>query len=60
MPLVSPRHPRQTVVPKRQYRLSAHADSAGIWRGTLRVTFWEALAMAITYGIGSLFGTTIA
>ena len=40
--------------------VGAQAGGAGIWRGTLRVTFWGALAMAITYGIGSLFGTTIA
>lgn len=40
--------------------VGAQAGGAGIWRGTLRVTFWGALAMAITYGIGSLFGTTVA
>ncbi len=40
--------------------VGAQAGGAGVWRGTLRVTFWGALAMAITYGIGSLFGTTIA
>ncbi len=39
--------------------VGAQAGGAGIWRGTLRVTFWGALAMAITYGIGSLFGTVI-
>jgi hypothetical protein len=26
-------------------------------RGAIRVTFWGALAMALTAGIGSLFGT---
>jgi VIT1/CCC1 family predicted Fe2+/Mn2+ transporter len=40
--------------------VGAQAGGAGIWRGTVRVTFWGALAMAITYGVGSLFGTTVA
>jgi VIT1/CCC1 family predicted Fe2+/Mn2+ transporter len=27
--------------------------------GTLRVTFWGAVAMALTYGAGALFGTIV-
>jgi len=37
--------------------LAARAGGAGIMLGALRVTFWGALAMAITAGIGALFGT---
>ena len=29
------------------------------WRAVLRVTFWGAVAMAVTAAIGALFGTTI-
>ena len=36
--------------------LSARAGGAGLLRGTARVTFWGALAMAITAGAGALFG----
>jgi len=37
--------------------LAAHTGGAPILIGTVRVTFWGALAMAITAGIGALFGT---
>lgn len=37
--------------------VAARTGGAPILRGTLRVTFWGALAMAITAGIGALFGT---
>ena len=37
--------------------LSAHAGGAAIMTASLRVTFWGALAMALTAGIGKLFGT---
>ena len=37
--------------------LAAHTGGARILIGTVRVTFWGALAMAITAGIGALFGT---
>jgi VIT1/CCC1 family predicted Fe2+/Mn2+ transporter len=37
--------------------LAARAGGAKSLLGALRVTFWGALAMAITYGVGSLFGT---
>jgi VIT1/CCC1 family predicted Fe2+/Mn2+ transporter len=39
--------------------LAAWAGGAGIWIGALRVTFWGALAMAVTAGAGALFGTAI-
>ena len=37
--------------------LAARAGGAGMLVGALRVTFWGALAMAVTAGVGSLFGT---
>jgi VIT1/CCC1 family predicted Fe2+/Mn2+ transporter len=37
--------------------LAAHAGGAGVRVGAIRVTFWGALAMAITAGVGALFGT---
>ena len=37
--------------------LAARAGGAGVMVGALRVTFWGALAMAVTAGIGSLFET---
>src|ERR1700676_214835 len=36
--------------------LAAHAGGAGVTIGAIRVTFWGALAMAVTAGVGSLFG----
>jgi vacuolar iron transporter family protein len=38
--------------------LAAYTGGAKMIPGTLRVTFWGALAMAITAGVGALFGTT--
>jgi len=38
---------------------AARVGGANIWIGAGRVTFWGALAMAITAGIGHLFGTVI-
>jgi vacuolar iron transporter family protein len=38
--------------------LAAHAGGAGLTVGAIRVTFWGALAMAATAGVGALFGTT--
>jgi vacuolar iron transporter family protein len=35
---------------------SARVGGAGVWLGAWRVTFWGALAMAITAAAGSLFG----
>ena len=37
--------------------LAAHAGGAGVTMGAIRVTFWGALAMALTAGVGWLFGT---
>lgn len=39
--------------------LAAHAGGASAVVGAVRVTFWGALAMAITYGVGALFGTAV-
>jgi len=39
--------------------LSARAGGAGRGRAVLRVTFWGALAMALTAAIGRLFGTVV-
>jgi len=39
--------------------IGAKAGGAGLLKPTFRVTFWGALAMAITSGIGALFGTVI-
>jgi VIT1/CCC1 family predicted Fe2+/Mn2+ transporter len=36
---------------------AARAGGAGVTVGAMRVTFWGALAMAVTAGIGALFGT---
>ena len=37
--------------------LAARAGGAGVLLGAMRVTFWGALAMAVTAGVGALFGT---
>lgn len=39
--------------------VGAKAGGANILRATIRVTFWGALALAITAGIGKLFGTVV-
>jgi vacuolar iron transporter family protein len=39
--------------------LAAHAGGARRAVGSLRVTFWGAFAMALTYGVGALFGTVV-
>lgn len=39
--------------------LAARVGGANIWKGALRVGFWGALAMAITAGIGTLFGAVV-
>ncbi len=36
--------------------LAARVGGAPVWRATWRVTFWGALAMALTAGAGALFG----
>jgi VIT1/CCC1 family predicted Fe2+/Mn2+ transporter len=40
--------------------LAARAGGAGVLAGAMRVTFWGALAMAVTAGVGALFGTVTA
>jgi vacuolar iron transporter family protein len=37
--------------------MAARAGGAGVTVGAIRVTFWGALAMALTAGVGALFGT---
>jgi len=37
--------------------LAARAGGAGVLLGAMRVTFWGALAMAVTAGVGALFAT---
>lgn len=39
--------------------LAARAGGARATTGAVRVTFWGALAMAITYGVGALFGAVV-
>ena len=39
--------------------LAAFVGGAGAVRGAVRVTFWGALAMALTAGVGALFGTVV-
>jgi VIT1/CCC1 family predicted Fe2+/Mn2+ transporter len=40
--------------------LAARAGGAGVLVGAMRVTFWGALAMALTSGVGALVGTATA
>ncbi|MCB1214118.1 MAG: VIT family protein [Deltaproteobacteria bacterium] len=39
--------------------LSAKAGGSSMLRGAVRVAFWSALAMAITAGVGALFGVAV-
>jgi len=39
--------------------VAAKTGGADIWRASARVTFWGALALALTAGIGKLFGTVV-
>ena len=39
--------------------IGAKAGGANVLRATARVTFWGALAMALTAGIGAMFGTAV-
>jgi len=39
--------------------LAARAGGAGVMTGAMRVTFWGGLAMAMTAGIGWLFGAVV-
>lgn len=40
--------------------LAAFAGGASATKGALRVTFWGALAMALTAGVGAIFGTSVS
>lgn len=40
--------------------LAANAGGSSMWSAAWRVSFWGALAMAVTYGVGSLFGVQLA
>ena len=39
--------------------VAAKAGGAGMVRGSLRVLFWGAIAMAVTAGVGKLFGAVV-
>jgi vacuolar iron transporter family protein len=39
--------------------IGARAGGADVPKATLRVTFWGALAMALTAAIGAAFGTAV-
>jgi VIT1/CCC1 family predicted Fe2+/Mn2+ transporter len=39
--------------------LAAGAGGAGVWTGAIRVTFWGAVAMAVTAAVGWIFGTVV-
>ena len=39
--------------------LAARVGGAKVTTGAVRVTFWGALAMAATAGVGALFGTVV-
>ena len=39
--------------------VAAHAGGASVWKGALRVTFWSAAALAVTAGVGRLFGVSV-
>ncbi len=39
--------------------VAARAGGASVLKGAIRVTFWSALAMAVTAAVGKLFGTAV-
>lgn len=39
--------------------LAAYAGGSPVWKSAARVTFWGALAMGLTAGVGALFGATL-
>jgi VIT1/CCC1 family predicted Fe2+/Mn2+ transporter len=39
--------------------VGAKAGGADVGRATVRVTFWAALAMALTAGVGAIFGAAV-
>jgi vacuolar iron transporter family protein len=40
--------------------LAARTGGAKLFPSVVRITFWSALAMAVTYGVGTLFGTAVS
>jgi VIT1/CCC1 family predicted Fe2+/Mn2+ transporter len=38
---------------------AARAGGSPVWKSVARVSFWGALAMALTAGVGALFGATL-
>jgi len=46
-------------LPTFRVKVQSRAGGANVPRATARVTFWGALAMALTAGIGKLFGTVV-
>ena len=45
------------IVVSAHFVYSARVGGAGVTMGAIRVTFWGALAMVVTAGVGWLFGT---
>ncbi len=39
--------------------VGARAGGAGLWKATLRVTVWGALAMAVTAAVGAIIGHAV-
>ena len=39
--------------------VAARAGGASVLKGAIRVTFWSAIAMAVTAAVGKLFGTAV-
>jgi vacuolar iron transporter family protein len=39
--------------------VAARAGGANLWKGAFRVTFWSALALAVTAGVGRLVGVSV-
>ena len=39
--------------------LGAQTGGAGLWKAAIRVTFWGAIAMALTAAVGALFGAAV-
>ena len=39
--------------------IAARTGGASIAKGALRIAFWGALAMAVTAGVGALFGAAV-
>ena len=46
-------------VPRAFGRAGGRRGGAGVTVGAIRVTFWGALAMRLTAGVGALFGTVV-